>query len=166
MNTIAKYLLFGFLILTFSCGKADKNIKPIIINTILNPKLEADFRKMDLKTIYPKLLTPENYDAERDTVLTKKILTFQKNLVDGMNSEKINWNVNESEISIFTRIYFDSIGRIEYFAFKINNDDVKLKAVEEFKNLLEKNIKDKSLGIERNTKYNYCVNFELPVEKE
>lgn len=158
-------MLFGFTILAFSCEKSDIAIKPIIINTILNPELENDFRKKDLKTIYPKLITPQNFDAKQDTVLFKKLKTFRSSLVNGLKSEKINWNVDESEISFLTRIYFDSIGRIEYFAFKINNNDVKLKAVEEFKSLLERTIKNKKLGIERKTKYNYCVNFKLPVEK-
>lgn len=165
MNVSVKYLLFGIMLLVFSCKKAEKKIEPIIINTILNPELENEFRKKDLKTIYPKLITPQNFDSERDTVLAKKIRTFQNNLISGLKSEKINWNVAESEISFFTRIYFDSIGRIEYFAFKINNEEVKLNAVEEFKNLLEKNISDVNLGIERKTKYNHCVNFKLPAEK-
>ena len=143
----------------------DENDKPIIINSVLNPELEVEFRKKDLNALYPKLITPQNFDAKRDTVLTRKIKTFQTELVSGLKSEKINWNVAESEISVLTRVYFDSIGRIEYFAFKVNNDEIKLKAMEEFESVLEKNISNLSLGIERETKYNHCVNFKLPAEK-
>jgi hypothetical protein len=165
MKALLKYIFLGFIILALSCEKSNKNIKPIIVNTILNPELEADFRKKDLKSLYPKLLTPQNFDAERDTVIVEKIKAFQNSLINGLESEKINWNVTEPEISFFTRIYFSRKGQIEYFAFKINNDSVKLSAVEEFKTLLEKNISDKNLGVVRNTKYNHCVNFKLPVKK-
>jgi hypothetical protein len=165
MNILTKSILFGFLILAFSCQNVKENNNPIIINEILNPELDVEFRKKDLKTLYPKLLTPQNFNAERDTVLVRKINTFQDELVSGLKSEKINWNVDESEIPILTRIYFDSIGRIEYFAFKVNNDKVSLQAIEKFSRLLEKNINDLNLGIKRETKYNYCVNFKLKSEK-
>ena len=165
MNLFIKSILFGILILAFSCQNVDENEKPIVINSILNPELESEFRKKDLKTLYPKLLTPQNFDAERDTVLVRKITTFQNELVNGLESKKFNWNVAESEISILTRIYFDSIGRIEYFAFKVDNDNVNKQAMEEFKSHLEKNIDNLDLGISRQTKYNHCVNFKLQSEK-
>jgi hypothetical protein len=165
MNLFTKSILFGILILAISCQNAKENKKPFVINSILNPELKSEFQKKDLKTLYPKLLTPQNFDAERDTVLVRKITTFQNELVNGLESEKLHWNVEESEISILTRIYFDSIGRIEYFDFKIDNDNINKQAMEEFKSHLEKNINNLDLGITRQTKYNHCVNFKLKSEK-
>ncbi|MFI1770319.1 hypothetical protein [Thalassobellus citreus] len=162
---MTKSILFGILILAFSCQSANENKKPIVINSTLDPELESEFRKKDLKTLYPKLLTPQNFDAERDTILVRKIKAFQNELMNGLKSEKINWNVAESEISVLTRIYFDSIGRIEYFTFKVDNENVNKQAMEEFKSRLEKNINNLDLGIRRQTKYNHCVNFKLKSEK-
>ena len=76
MNIFTKNILFGFIFLAFSCQNTGENDKPIIINEILNPELEVEFRKKDLKTLYPKLLTPENFDAERDRIIVRKISTF------------------------------------------------------------------------------------------
>lgn len=161
MKLFTKILLLGTLIFAISCQNINDKEKPIVINEIVNPKLESEFRKKDLKTIYPKLLTPQNFDAKRDTVLVKKIKAFQNELINGLKSEKINWNVSESEIPVLTRIYFDSLGQIEYFAFKIDNENVEKKALEEFKSHLEQNINNLTLGIKRQTKYNHCVNFKL-----
>lgn len=159
-----KYLLLGITVLLLSCKSVDKVHEPIIINSILDSKIEEEFRKKDLKKIYPKLLTPENFDTKCDTLIVNTIKGFQNKLINRLQSKKINWKVQNPEIQFFTRIYFDSIGQIEYFAFKINNDSVKLKAIKEFKSLLAASIKDLKLDIENDTKYNHCVNFKLSNE--
>ncbi len=135
--------------------------KPVLVNKVLYPKLNDAFYKQNLDSLYPKLLNPKTFDPIKDSTIVRKIQNYQNVINESIISAKIKWNVPEANIVIFTRVYFDASGKIEYFAFKINNDNVEIEIIKELETVLEKSLVELNLGVNHNSKYNHCSNYEI-----
>ena len=161
-NLNTKLLLVIILIGFIGCKetKQDKSY-PIIVNKVLNSEYSINFNKQNLDSIYPKLLNPKTFDFEKDSVTVDKIRTYQNAITDIFSSDKIKWNNTDSTINILTRVYFDNSGNIEYFTFKVTNENIPLTAIKKVNELLENNLKKISTGVKHNTKYQICSNYKI-----
>ncbi|MCR8667466.1 hypothetical protein NO995_07230 [Aestuariibaculum sp. M13] len=155
-------IIITILLTNISCkAQIEDHSELVLINKVLDTKLNDAFYRQNLDSLYPKLLNPKTFNPIKDSVKVKKIQNFQNAISESISAAKIKWNVSKTNITIFTRVYFDSSGKIEYFAFKIDNDSIQIEPTKELAKVLKKSLTQLNLGINHSSKYNHCSNYEI-----
>ncbi|MCA0131712.1 hypothetical protein [Winogradskyella alexanderae] len=154
-------LLIGLMLLTLACkqnsseDKTENTKEPNIIN--FDDKLAfADFSKLNLDEKCVNLLDPRNTSkTERERVI-KSWSNFHKKINKFMKEEGFSWEVPDSTISIYNRIYFDKNGTVNYYVFNINNPSISELKKAEFKNVLSKFSKEVHIELQRAGQFAQC----------
>lgn len=150
-------MIIGFL----GCKHNPKEEK---IADVKNPKVVNfdnklafnEFSKLNLDDKCVNLLDPSNTsEAERKSVFNSWS-NLHKNVTRFLKEEKFDWEVPDSTISIYNRIYFDKNGNINYYVFNINNPSVTEEKKAEFENVLLKFSKNVQLELQRDQEFSQC----------
>ncbi|OZV68175.1 hypothetical protein [Winogradskyella aurantia] len=156
-NSLLILMIIGFL----GCKQKPSEEK---IVEVKNPKVVNfdnklafnEFSKLNLDDKCVNLLDPTNTsEAERKSVINSWS-NFHKNVTRFLKEEKFDWEVADSTISIYNRIYFDKNGNINYYVFNINNPSITEEKKAEFENVLLKFSKDVQLDLQRNQAFSQC----------
>jgi len=146
-------LILIFIPIIISCQQKQKD--PFVVH-VKDKKAYAEIKKKNLDSIYTALLDPDNTrDTEYEQVITAWS-TFHKKLSSYIKEADFKWEVPDSVITIYNKIYFDKDGKVEYYLFKIGNPSISEKKRIEFNALLQKFSKEVSMDIKRSQGYAQC----------
>ncbi len=145
-----------FILLVFN-GCQQKTIKRSSIIVSSSDSIHYNkIKKMNLDSAYSDLLNRKNLiDSER-TIVYKAWSEFHKKLSKYVKQVKFDWEVPDSTITIFNRVYFDKNGYVDYYKFKIKNSSISTKKIKEYEKILQKFCKKEKLDIERPEKFAQC----------
>ena len=150
-------LILGLL----GCGQnsSKRNTKDISKPTVVNfdNKLAfGEFNQLNLDDKCVNLLDPRNTsDAEREAVINSWT-NFHKKVNEFLEEENFSWEVPDSTISIYNRIYFDKNGNVNYYVFNINNPSITEDKKTEFENVLMQFSKNVKLELQRDQEFSQC----------
>ncbi len=149
--------LFLLIFLFINCSNKGDSIKNTIHVINSNDSLAySSFKKMNLDNSYTNLLDPKGYKQKEYNYVKSKWSNFHKKFGDYIKSKNFQWNVKDSAIIIRNRIYFNKLGKVDYYIFKIVNSTVSYKKQQEFGKLLQEFCQKTQLNLERNHKYVQC----------
>ena len=154
------YLLIVFAVLTFGCKKETPNNKDspnkLLVLNIENAENSIRMKNLNLDSIYPNLLDPKNItDSEKEVVFNSWI-SFHDKLSDFIKEENFEWEVDDSKVKVYQKIYFTQNGEIEYYLYNIRSEIVSKEKKEEFGNLIKKFSPNVKLDMVRKGKYAQC----------
>ena len=136
-------------------GKTENINNPKVID-FDNKLAFNDFSKLNLDDKCVNLLDPKNTsEAERESVINSWS-NFHKKVSKFLLEEKFDWEVPDSTISIYNRIYFDKNGNINYYVFNINNPSISEGKKAEFETVLAKFSKSVQLELQRDQAFSQC----------
>lgn len=159
INTGPFYLLLLSL-LFLNCGERKAENEPTIEGHISiydfdNKADKNKFDKLILDETHPNLLSPEISVSDFD-----KILEAWSNLHNEigryLNANDFNWQVDENEINILHKFYFDPNGNIKTYFFRILNNEVSDSKRKEYARLILAFAKDYQLPLKRDAQYAQC----------
>ncbi|MDY2586817.1 hypothetical protein [Winogradskyella aquimaris] len=158
---IRNSLLIGLMALTLGCkqnsseDKTENTKEPIIIN--FDDKLAfTEFSQLNLDEKCVNLLDPRNTTENESKRVIESWSNFHKKIISFLKEEDFSWEVPDSTISIYNRIYFDKNGRVNYYVFNINNPSISELKKEEFKNTLSKFSKEVHIELRRDEEFAQC----------
>jgi len=154
--------IFFLILLSFFACKNDTEtsiVKDVKAPTIVNfdDKLAfGDFKKLNLDDKCANLLDPRNTAEDERTSVINSWSSFHKKVTVFLEQENFKWEIPDSTISIYNRIYFNKNGTINYYVFNINNPSVTAEKKAEFEKVLEKFSRDVKLDLKREQEFAQC----------
>ena len=136
-------------------AKTEIEAEPIVISFDDKPAF-ADFTKLNLDDKCVNLLDPRNTPAAERESVVNAWSTFHKKVNTYLTEQNFSWEVPDSTIRIYNRIYFDKNGNVNYYVFNINTPSVSEAKKAEFQRLLKMFSKDVQLGLKREEQYAQC----------
>lgn len=115
-----------------------------------------EIKKLNLDSTYTNLLDPRNVSESEYKIIAKSWSEFHKKVSQFIKEENFKWEVPDSTITIFNRIYFDKNGTIDYHTFRIKNPSVSDEKQAEYEKLLQKLSKEVKLDLKRSEQYAQC----------
>jgi len=115
-----------------------------------------EIKKMNLDSTYTNLLDPRNVSESEYKIVAESWSEFHKKVSKFIKEENFKWEVPDSTITIFNRIYFDKNGTIDYYTFKIKNPSVSAEKRAEYEKVLQKFSKEVKLDLKRSEQYALC----------
>ena len=156
-NFLYLLILIGFLTCKQNPNEEKtENIKnPKVIN-FDNKLAFNDFSKLNMDDKCINLLDPRNTaEDERESVINSWS-NFHKKVTKFLEEENFDWEVPDSTIRIYNRIYFDKDGNINYYVFNIKNPSISMEKKVEFENVLLKFSKNVQLELQRDQEFAQC----------
>lgn len=127
------------LLLAIGClackSQSKKSIDPKVIN-LSNEKENADFVDLALDSIYANLLDPRNVSESDYNDVLESWTDFHQNLMTYLKKNDFSWDVPDSTISVFNRIYFSPEGQVQYYAYRILSPELPQSKQKEFAEVL------------------------------
>ncbi|HLV13749.1 MAG TPA: hypothetical protein VKY41_01115 [Xanthomarina sp.] len=139
-----------------STEKVTEDIKEPKIVSANNEMAYNEIKKLNLDSTYTNLLDPRNVSEPEYKMVMKSWSEFHKNISQFLIDENFKWEVPDSTITIFNRIYFDKNGTIDYFTFKIKTPSVSDEKQTEYEKILLKFSKQVKLNLKRPEQYAQC----------
>ena len=149
-----------FLLITISGGlsfaqPAEPVDKPKIVN-IDNTQSFVSFATLKLDDEYVDLLDSRNSSEEEFRKVYSSWADFHQQVAGFVKEKDFKWEVEDSIISVISKIYFNKEGKVEYYGFKILNSSVSDEKKEEFANILEQFSSNVDLTLNRDDKFSQC----------
>ncbi|PPK87886.1 hypothetical protein CLV84_0841 [Neolewinella xylanilytica] len=95
----------------------------------------AEYERLNLDDTHPNMLNPEQAKSNFDAVVKSwKNLHVEVNTY--LNENNFRWEVQDSNIAVVDKIYFDRDGNIKAYFFKVLNPQVSYEKKEAFSELL------------------------------
>lgn len=115
-----------------------------------------EIKKMNLNSTYTNLLDPRNVSESEYKIVVESWSEFHKKISKFIKEENFKWEVPDSTITIYNRIYFDKNGTIDYYTFKIKNPSISAEKRAEYEKVLQKFSKEVKLDLKRSEQYAQC----------
>ena len=156
-NSIWILLIIGLI----SCKQksTEKETEVIKVPKIVSGNNEMaynEIKKLNLDSTYTNLLDPRNVSESEYKIVVESWSEFHKKVSQFIKEENFKWEVPDSTITIFNRIYFDKNGTIDYYTFKIKNPSVSSEKQAEYEKVLQKFSKEVKLDLKRSEQYAHC----------
>lgn len=156
-NSIWILLIIGLI----SCKQksTEKETEVIKVPKIVSGNNEMaynEIKKLNLDSTYTILLDPRNVSESEYKIVVESWSEFHKKVSQFIKEENFKWEVPDSTITIFNRIYFDKNGTIDYYTFKIKNPSVSSEKQAEYEKVLQKFSKEVKLDLKRSEQYAQC----------
>ena len=156
-NSIWILLIIGLI----SCKQksTEKETEVIKVPKIVSGNNEMaynEIKKLNLDSTYTNLLDPRNVSESEYKIVVESWSEFHKKVSQFIKEENFKWEVPDSTITIFNRIYFDKNGTIDYYTFKIKNPSVSSEKQAEYEKVLQKFSKEVKLDLKRSEQYAQC----------
>lgn len=140
------------LVMCVSCK--DKH-KTMVVNS-QNELEYSKIKKLELDKHYRNLLIPQNSTKEEYAEVAKTWRDFHRQIGKIVKENNFSWNVKDSSISVFNRIYFTKNGEVDYYMFKVLNKNVSEEKKAAYEKLLAKHISKVKIDLKRENQYAQC----------
>ena len=154
-------ILFLLAITIISCidkpsqNTSNSDDKPLIVNGDDEAKYN-EIKSMNLDSIYPNLLDPQNSTEANYKEVQQSWSDFHQQVSQYLKDKEFDWEVQDSTITVFNRIYFSEKGTVDYYTFKIMNPSVLPEKRLEFQTILKKFSENIALDLIRDGQYAQC----------
>lgn len=137
--------------------KEDSSIskQPIVIS-FNNKAAFNKFKTLNLDSTYTNLLDPRNVSPSEYQEVTAAWSNFHNKVNNYLHEINFKWEVTDSAITVFNRIYFDKNGAVDYYAFKVLNPGVSEEKQLEFEKILKQFSNEKTLNLKRDSQFAQC----------
>ena len=115
----------------------------------------AEVKKMNLDESHPNMLNPAISKSEHEAVM-ESWSGLHKKMSEHLQNNNFNWEVKDSTITIFHKIYFKPNGEISNYIFKVNNKNVTDKKKEEFSELITSFAQNARIEFQKNETFAQC----------
>ncbi|WP_417558859.1 hypothetical protein [Mesoflavibacter zeaxanthinifaciens] len=158
-----KKILFALLVIGITSCKekptennqiANKNETKVV--SVDNELAYEKIKPLNLDSHYTNLLDPRNTTETELKKAMKAWSEFHKNVSEFIKSEKFDWEVPDSTITVVNKIYFSKKGTVDYYTFKIMNETVTPEKKEAYEKVLQKFSEKVKIDLERDEQYAQC----------
>lgn len=129
--------------------------QPIVIS-FNNKAVFNKFKTLNLDSTYTNLLDPRNVSPSEYQEVTAAWSDFHNKVNNYLYEIDFKWEVTDSAITVFNKIYFDKNGAVDYYAFKVLNPGVSEEKQIEFEKILKQFSKEKTLNLKRDNQFAQC----------
>ena len=132
-----------------------ENSEPQIVN--FDDKVAFNsFSELNLDDTCVNLLDPRNTSESERTSVVNSWSNFHKKVTTFLKEENFEWEVPDSTITIYNRIYFHKNGTINYYVFNINNPSISEEKKAEFEKVLLKFSEEIRLDLQKDEPFSQC----------
>lgn len=149
------FMIIILFISSTSCKEKQKSKVYNLDNKVISEKLKP----LKLDDRYANLLNPQ-ISGDEFQVIYKSWGEFHTSIGAFVNKENFNWGVADSTITLVNKIYFDKTGKVDYFLFKVRNENVTNTKKEAYQKLLNKFIKNMRVNLKRDSQFAQCGKVE------
>ncbi|MCX2718030.1 hypothetical protein [Lentiprolixibacter aurantiacus] len=151
---------FLFCLLFLSCGekKVEKETaksEDISIYDFANEADKNKFDKLNLDETHPNLLSPQISTTDFDQIMESWTELHQE-IGKYLNANDFDWQVDDHNINILHKFYFDPNGKIKSYFFRILNNEVSYSKRKEYAGLVLAFARDYQLPLNRDAQYAQC----------
>jgi hypothetical protein len=158
------YILLTTLLLSVSPDLFAQNDPSLLRTKVVSFSDKAalsEYVEAELDTKYPNLMSPENQKNNSEEIMSAWKEIHQQ--VYGLTvASGFDWGVPDENIQLLHKIYFDKEGKVEYYFFRVFNDDVSEEKKKAFQDLLDRHLHQLSISFSQDTRFAQCGKSAYP----
>ena len=162
-KTILKWTLaFCIIVGVSSCKEKAESTIEVVENRevirVFNFQDKEEFSvytSLNLDESYPNLLDPQISKSDHITVIESWSDLHQR-IGAFLSDNEFTWGVEDKSISILQKIYFEPNGKIEYYFFRVLNENVTNEKLEQFANLIAEFAETNRIDLQMDTSFAQC----------
>ncbi len=150
-----RHILTILTIGLISCTTTSQQSTGIKIFDFDNKTELSDYERLSLDKDHPNLLNPEISKNEMNTVIDSWTALHQ-NIGKYLHENDFEWQVEDEQIMIVHKFYFNPDGKIHTYFFKILNEGISDSQREKYSELIVEFAKSNKIGLTRDSQFAQC----------
>ena len=150
-----QYLMSLIVICIISSEAKSQKLNAIEVYDVANEPDRAKFIAMELDKNHPNLLNPEISKTEINKVV-ESWTEMHQDIGKYLKTNGFEWKVDDPEIMILHKFYFQPDGKIKTYFFRIFNEEVSYDQREEYSKLISEFASTHRITITKDFQFAQC----------